>query len=225
MKRRLYLLLVCLGVGHAGFGGSSAEETAVLENGVVRMVVNLEGGSLASFTLRGSELNPFSWRASRRPGDPSKKEGLFLCFDRSGHPSEAEKKKGIPFHGEATSVQWKVLEQTTTKTGTRLRVSCDLPIAGMSVMREYFLFPDSSVCRVTDRFKNQNPTEKDYNILQHPSLGPPFLDESVLLDCNASEGFINSKVTAELPGPTVGWPEIKLEGHAVNLREMKFKTY
>ena len=224
MKKELTLLLACIGFVHAGLAVSSEEETASLDNGIVRMVVNLHGGALSSFTLKGNDLNPFSWRANRWTGDPSKKAGLFLCFDRSGHSSAADQEKGIPFHGEATSVRWKILEQSTTKTGTLLRVSCDLPIAKMSVTREYFLSPDSSVCRITDHFKNRNLTEKDYNILQHPSLGPPFLDESVLLDCNASEGFINSKVTAELPGPTVGWPAIKFESHTVNLREMKFKT-
>jgi len=197
------------------------EETVSLDNGTARMVVNCHGGGVSSFTLSGSDLNPFSWRAKKWVDtDHSKKEGLFLCFDRSGFPSEADQARGIPFHGEATSQPWKVLERTSSEKGELLRMRCDLPVANMSVEREYLLFPDSSVCRITDRFINHNAAEKKYSILIHPSIGAPFLDGSVVIDCNADKGFFNSRKAEEMPGNPLVWPSVERHGQPVDLRKM-----
>ena len=181
--------------------GGAIAQTATLSNRVATLEVNLQGGGIISYTLNEAPLNPFSWKSKWTSGC----EGFFLCFDRFGPPSPEAKAKGIPPHGEAHAVRWVVLEQTQHS----LRVQCDLPLAKMSVVREYHLFPESSVCRITDRFKNNNAFEKPYNILMHPSLGAPFLDAHVLVDCNADTGFVNSKKIAELPGKTVGWPTVE----------------
>lgn len=201
-KNPLTLLLSCIAVG-------ATAQTATLSNRVATLEINLQGGGITSYVLNEAPLNPFSWRSKWTPGC----DGFFLCFDRIGPPSPADKKKGIPHHGEAHAVIWKVLEQTQHS----LRVQCNLPIVKMSVVREYHLYPDSAICRITDRFRNNNPFEKPYNILLHPSLGPPFLDTQVQVDCNASTGFVNTKKIAELPGKSVTWPTVG----AIDLRRMK----
>ena len=86
-------------------------EKLILENQVVRMEVNRFGGAISSFMLKSNELNPYSWVSGRwEADDVSQKEGLFVCFDRIGSSSGQDKAAGMPFHGEATSVPWKVLE-------------------------------------------------------------------------------------------------------------------
>jgi len=201
-KAILALLFSCV------VGGAIAQ-TAILSNRVATLKVNLQGGGIVSYPLNDSPLNPFSWRSKWTPGC----DGFFLCFDRVGPPSSEDKKIGIPPHGEAHAVRWTVLEQAEL----RLRVQCDLPLVKMSVIREYHLYPGSSVCRITDHFKNNNSFEKPYNILMHPSLGPPFLDDQILVDCNADAGFVNTKKVAELPGKTVAWPAF----NSVDLHHMK----
>jgi len=199
MKKILFLLFLC--------GGAFAQ-TATLSNRVASLEINLQGGGIVSYTLNDLPLNPFSWKSKWNAGC----EGFFLCFDRIGPPSPKDKAKGIPPHGEAHAARWIILEQTEQT----LRVQCILPIAKMSVVREYHLLPNSSTCRITDRFKNNGTEEKPYNILMHPSLGAPFLDTNLLVDCNASKGFVNTKKIDDLPGETVSWPTV---GN-INLRQM-----
>jgi hypothetical protein len=198
------------------------DEAVTLDNGTMCMSINVHGGAVSSCKLNKHGLNPFSWKAKRHKGNPSIKEGLFICFDRLGKPSKDDLEKGIPFHGEATGVRWEVLEQKTSEAGDlMLKMRCRLPVAKMSLVREYCLFKDSSVCRITDRIKNGNPVKKTYNVLQHPSLAPPFLDNSVMVDCNAHRGFLNVKDVSKIPGPTIGWPEINYQSKPLNLRFMK----
>ncbi len=200
----------------------SETETVVLDNGMLSMTINVYGGSVSKCVLNGSDLNPFSWKSSPNPGDRSLKEGMFVCFDRLGRPTEEEQKLGMPAHGEATAVNWKILKQNTAEDGSQvLQMSCHLPLAGMTLVREYCLFKDASVCRITDRVRNDNTFPKPYNIVQHPSLGAPFLDHSVIVDCNAVTGFVNTKNISKLPGPTVSWPEILYQTTPINLRAMK----
>jgi hypothetical protein len=194
MKKVILALLL------SSLASGAMAQTATLSNRVATLEINLQGGGITSYALNDAPLNPFSWRSKWTPGC----EGFFLCFDRIGQPSKEEKALGIPPHGEAHAVRWTVLEQSKHS----LRVQCDLPLVKMGVVREYHLYPASSVCRITDRFKNNNSFEKPYNILLHPSLGPPFLDTHVLVDCNADTGFVNSKKVEELPGKTVDWPSV-----------------
>lgn len=201
---------------------ASADDVVVLDNGVMRMEVNRMGGAVSRCVLAGSGLNPFSWRAKRwNKNDRSVKEGLFTCFDRLGKPSAADQARGIPFHGEAASVEWKVLGKGKSREGHLfLRMRCMLPIAGMSLEREYCLFKDSSVCRVHDRVRNNNPFPKTYNLLMHPSHAQPFLSRSVLVDCNGATGFVNSKEPSEIPSDPIRWPEIEYQSQRLNLRMM-----
>ena len=184
-------------------GGTVLAETAALSNRVATLEVNLQGGGIVRFERHDIPLNPFSWRSRWNPGC----EGFFLCFDRLGKPSEEDGKRGIPLHGEAHAQRWEVVSQSRSV----LRVRCELPVAKMSVEREYRLFPGSSVCKITDTFRNNNDFAKPYNILLHPSLGPPFLVPGILVDCNAATGFPRLKGATNYPGETVKWPLFKGE--------------
>ncbi len=213
-----FFILLIVGIAQA----DSEDESVILDNGTMRMAINEHGGAVSSCMLNKQGLNPFSWKAKRWPGNPSIKEGLFICFDRLGKPSKDDLARGIPFHGEATGVRWEVLEQKTSELGDHLlKMRCPLPVARMTLIREYCLFKDSSVCRITDRIKNDNSFTKSYNVLQHPSLAAPFLDDSVIIDCNGFKGFLNVKDVSKIPGPTITWPEINFKSEPLNLRHMK----
>src|SRR5215472_8676266 len=84
--------------------------TVVLESPAATLLIDLGGGSIVDFHLAGGGLNPLRWIG---PGDENaalRPMAHFLCLDRWGQPSEAEQRNGMPFHGEASHVQWNELD-------------------------------------------------------------------------------------------------------------------
>lgn len=224
MKAILYYCLVSFAVA-GGCCRAIAEnsERVVLDNHHMRLTVNCQGGAISSCMLAGSELNPFSWKSyDCTPSGTSQKQGMFICFDRIGRVTPEEKKQGMPFHGEATSVRWKVVHESISECGDHLlEMSCKLPIAQMTLVRTYRLLSGQSVCQVTDVVTNNNPFRKPYNMLQHPSLGPPFLDDSVRVDCNASKGYLHHDDLSKVPGELFDWPQIRVGSEGANLNFMQ----
>lgn len=215
MSRWLVLTLILIA---AVCTVKSAEDQVALDNGLVSLTVNTHGGAISGFVLNEQGLNPYSWKSADQAWTTSRKEGLFTCFDRVGHPSGKMKDAGVPFHGEATSVMWEVLEQSVNSDGCHiLKMRCRLPVANMTLIRTFELYPGSSVCKVSDRIRNDNPFAKAYNVLLHPSIGAPFLDQSVLVDCNASKGFLKGTPLDDLEGQKIQWPLISLENKSVDL--------
>ena len=191
-----------------------AAQTAVLENSTVRAVFDLAGGSLIEFQLRDAPLNPLTWDSRGEPNAP-RPRGHFICFDRWGQPSAAELKNGMPFHGEATRVRWKL----GSAAASTVRMSASLPIAGLAMDRTAQLAGAASL-RVTETVTNGNKLGRMYNLVQHPSIAPPFLDETTVVDSNARKGFMQSSPMPNPEEPPVWWPRALHEGHAVDLRHL-----
>ena len=82
----------------------------ILEGKAARLVVDLGGGSLVDFRLSGHSINPLQF--DPRESAVLKPLGHFLCLDRWGAPTEAEERNGMFFHGEASRVEWRVLQET-----------------------------------------------------------------------------------------------------------------
>lgn len=205
--------------GNIQAGVQTSPEKIVLENRVARMEINRFGGAISSFVLLENEQNPYSWVSGRwKARDVSRKEGLFVCFDRLGVSTAEEHAAGMPFHGEATSVPWKLLKHAESNGTCLVMLECRLPIAKMSLERTVELFDHSSVCRITDRVTNHNHFRKPFNMMQHPSIGPSFLNESVRADCNASDGFLNTRNMEDMPGRIYPWPEMSVGGHELDMR-------
>jgi len=189
-----------------------AAQTAVLENPGVRAVFDLAGGSLIEFQLREMGLNPLTWDSH---GPAPRPRGHFLCFDRWGQPSAPELKNGMPFHGEATRVRWK-LEHTSLGEA---RMSAHLPLAGLSMERTAKLAGQAAL-RVTETVTNRNKLGRMYNLVQHATIAPPFLDEATVVDANARKGFMQSSPLPNPEEPPVVWPMAMREEKAVNLRHL-----
>ncbi len=139
---------------------------------------DLLGGGLVDFHLRDHNLNPLNWE-SKGGETQARARGHFLCMDRWGQPSEAEQKNGMPFHGEASNVAWR-------QSGPG-RMEADLPMAQLHVWREATL--DGATLTVRERVTNEGKLGRMYNIVQHPSIAPPFLDEDTFVDANVGQGF------------------------------------
>jgi hypothetical protein len=219
--KRLCSYLACAALG-AGAIAANAEiingrESVVLTNTIARVVVDLAGGSIGEFRLLQKDVNPLTWAApvnetSARPF------GHFLCLDRWGPASASEAAQGMPYHGEASSALWKI----ESRSQHSAQLSATLPKAGLSVRRTITLSSTSAVFTVQEEITNQNPLGRIFNIVQHPTIAPPFLSETTVVDCNGLQGFAQS---SPLPNPeerSAKWPNaINQAGVTIDIRTLK----
>ena len=191
----------------------------ILEGNAARLVVDLGGGSLVDFRLSGHSVNPLQWD----PGESVllKPLGHFLCLDRWGPPSEAEERNGMFFHGEASRVEWTVLEGPARRgEAVVATMSALLPMAGLEVLRTVRLSDSSANCIVSESVTNRNKLGRIYNMVQHPTIGPPFLDEGTLVDSNARKGFMQTSPLPNPEEPAVYWPQALKQGQTLSLRRL-----
>jgi hypothetical protein len=223
---RLCLAIACglsFLVTHAG-----GREPLRLRTDRVELVISPEGGTITGFRLVGQPLNPLNWEVpddfeSQAETKPAPR-GHFLCLDRWGAPSAAEGKRGMPFHGEAASRAWQVTAPPQlTSAGVRTAMAVELPLAQFAVTREVIL-SDRGVARVTEMVTNRGPLGRLYNMVQHPTIAPPFLDEHTVIDSNATRGFCQDSPTADLDEGT--WPRLALPGgtQVVDLRHLEVEA-
>ena len=209
----LLLLSITMLAPLAGEQVVEGRRSVVLEGGRSRLVVDILGGSIVDFHLTEQGLNPLRW-ANDGPSDQARSMSHFICLDRWGQPSEAERENGMQGHGEATKVAWEVLAEQATIA----RMRADLPMAGLRVEREIKLAPSGSWFHVSETVTNRNKLGRVYNMVQHPTVGPPFLDESVVIDSNAGKGFMQGGAMPNPEEPSVVWPMALNNGEPVNLR-------
>jgi uncharacterized protein (TIGR02246 family) len=199
----------------------SAEEivdgrrSIVLDGAKSRLVIDILGGSIVQFELKDHGLNPLRW-ANTGPTDQARQMSHFLCLDRWGLPSEAEAANGMNGHGEAGRVEWDVVADDDSSA----HMSAVLPMAGLRVERQVQVAADGNWFHVTETVTNQNKLGRVYNMVQHPSIGAPFLDETVVVDSNASRGFSRGGSMPEPEVPSALWPKRPTADGTVDLRHL-----
>lgn len=221
-RRILLLSLMLLGVASSSISQTTIKgrRSLVLEGEAAQLIVDLAGGSITNFHLLPQGISPIQWGATDNSTLP-RPMGHFLCLDRWGQPSDSEIKSGMPFHGEASNVVWSVTQPLLKREGTLLaEMEAQLPMAGLKVRRHIALSQTGSFFTVREEITNVNKLGRLYNIVQHPTIGPPFLDENTLVDTNARKGFMQSSPLPNPEEPAVYWPEGRHEGQAVNLRHL-----
>ncbi len=222
------VLFACL----AGVSALAEEPRPVvkLENDRAEVVVDLGGGSISEYRLKPSGLNPLQWdswsfnpKADEEPPMLPRSMGHFLCLDRWGSASEAEKARGFTNHGEATQVWWETLAESGSRSGlSRIRMGAKLPMAGIHVDRVARMEAGSSVVVVEEIVTNKNPFGRIYNIVQHPTIGPPFLDEATIVDSNGARGFMQERSMPDPEETEARWPRaFQMDGTEVDLRFLK----
>jgi hypothetical protein len=184
-----------------------------LEGDVARAVIDKRGGSIITFEFKDQKLNPLKWN-SDQPGTEPRAMAHFLCLDRWGQPSEAEGKSGMPFHGEATRVEW----DGTSPSRNAVRMSAHLPMANLDVVRQAEMHKTNALLLVRETVTNKNKLGRPFNMVQHPTIGPPFLDASVVVDSNARRGFMQSSPLPNPEEPSMFWPQALKDGQPVSLR-------
>jgi hypothetical protein len=195
-------------------------ESVVLEGEKATVAVDLGGGSIVRFQFNESPLNPLVWNNAGPPAEP-RPMSHFLCLDRWGAPSKAEQANGMPFHGEATRVRWTVLRESGRAGAAReAEMRALLPLAGFEVTRRIQLAAGQALLTVTEQVTNTNKLGRVYNMVQHPTIGPPFLDAATVVDSNARKGFMQSTPLPNPEEPAVHWPQALRDGQPVSLRNL-----
>jgi hypothetical protein len=192
-----------------------------IENNSVSLQVNLNGGSYFDFHFKDMPINPISFH-SKDPGGPVYM-GHFLCFDRWGPPTNAEKENGFQHHGEVNTEIWKMLAGLQTKDGmTGCSMMCSLPMGGLQLTRKIELSENDPIFFVTEEIKNLNKYGRMFNIVQHVSLAPPFLDRSTIFDNNTEKGFEDKEDgSLNQEEPVLKWPEANHNGEKISLRQFQ----
>src|ERR1051326_1483074 len=200
---------------------TDARRVVRLDGRGATLVIDLGGGSIVDFHFGRDGLNPLRWLAPADADKALRPMAHFLCLDRWGPPSAAESRNGMPFHGEASRVEWKQIGASERRSGRISAVmEATLPIAGLEVRRTVELSDASSFFTVSETVTNRNKLGRVYNMVQHATIGPPFLDENTMVDSNAQRGFMQS---SPLPNPEQiekRWPQAVKDGKAVDLRRL-----
>jgi len=200
---------------------AQTDSVVKMENSNIELLINLNGGSYFDFHLKELPVNPINWRATK----PEEQifMGHFLCFDRWGPPSTAERANGFRHHGEVNTETWELLKAPRTNDGrSTCFMMCKLPMAGLQLTRKIELSADEPVFFITEEIKNLNRNGRMFNIVQHVSIAPPFLDKSTLFDNNTLQGF-EDRGDGSLNQDEIilKWPQADHNGEKVNLRQFE----
>ena len=194
----------------------------VLSGERARLEIDLAGGALGAFERTGSGVNPLGWGVPKSGDVAPHGHGHFLCLDRWGPPSKAEGAQGMPYHGEASSVTWQLDQPPTESSGILSTVmSARLPIAGLAVRRTVQLASGAAFFVVREEVTNEGRLGRTYNMVQHPTIAPPFLDASTMVDSNGGRGFAQGGPMPRPEEPTFLWPRgIDRDGTRADLRHL-----
>ncbi|MFN7994006.1 MAG: hypothetical protein U0Q18_10410 [Bryobacteraceae bacterium] len=199
----------------------NGRRTVVVESPTATVLIDLGGGSIVDFHLSDGGLNPLRWLGSEDENVAVRPMAHFLCLDRWGQPSESEERNGMPFHGEASRVEWKELQAVDSHGAkNRAEMSAYLPMAGLEIRRSLRLSGSGGAFVVSETVTNRNKLGRIYNMVQHATIGPPFLDESTVVDSNAQRGLMQSSPLPNPEQPEIRWPQAIKQGNPVDLRHL-----
>ncbi len=202
---------------------TNSVNTLLFDTSVARLLIDTRGGDIGEFRLKRSELNPLNWAAPTTAEFAPHAFGHFLCLDRWGPPSEAEGKRGMPYHGEASNVRWTV-QQMPVKTNGMIEgiMNAKLPLAGLSVRRTIRMSPQNTVFTMLEEVTNDRALGRIFNMVQHATIAPPFLDETTIVSCNAGKGFAQGGTLPNPEEPSADWPKaLKPNGQTTDLRRFR----
>lgn len=161
-----------------------------LQNKTAVMEVDLHGGAITDFYLKENPVNPLPFRFSKEQMPVNNKagavyQGHFVCAGRWGEPSAGEINAGIPNHGEPANIEWQLKESSDN----RLRMEATAHSEGLHIERQMILDEDVALCQVEETVTNINSLGRLYQLVQHPTIAAPFLNENTTINSNATSGF------------------------------------
>ena len=185
-----------------------------LHNNHCSVSIDLFGGAIMDFRLLHNSINPLSFSFTKEMMPPNNRSGAnyqghFLCLGRWGAPSPGEINAGMPHHGQFANISWTVKNQRKDWA----QMDTVAALEGLAIERTILLDKNNPVWAVKEVVKNINPIGRLYTMVQHPTLAEPFLDSTVVIDCNASKGF-DQLLYKEAANNAFYWPIIRDSRHS-----------
>lgn len=180
------------------------ENSISIQNEKCALVVNKTGGSITSFKLKKEGVNPFTFSMVHKSAFHKEVvfRGHFLCLGRWGDPSPGELASGLNKHGEFVKIEWKA-----DKENYLIKMNSFSKQEGLSASRTIELNEHSACYKVIEKIRNENGMGRMYQMVQHPAIAAPFLNEATIVDCNASFGFDFASEQYETLQPAL-WPHV-----------------
>ena len=178
--RRAAFWLVVAGLATAQTVSFEGQPAIVISNGRVSITVLEQGATLASVTIPGDAgavdplWNPI--RLARENGRPAEFNGAFghfVCVDGFGQPSSSERAAGMPMHGEAHLLQFRVNRDNAKDA---LEMKATLPIVQEVLTRTFHVVPGENVLYVDSRLENLLGFDRPVNWAEHATVSAPFVE-------------------------------------------------
>ncbi len=204
----LFLFIIPSIKSIAGKSKNQQSPVVNLSNSNAKLTINLQGAAIIDFELKSKPLNPFSWKLTTKQMPVNNQSGAvfqghFLCLGRWGAPTKGEMKAGVPHNGQASRDLWTLL--ATDKT-TFLKMAIKAPLDGVMVEREVSMDKESAVFKVTEKVTNSTSVGRLFNVVQHATIAPPFIDSTTIINSNAKQGFLQSMSYPNPAAHVFVWP-------------------
>ena len=193
----LVLLAICLSsplLAQKNAVKTKPSSILVLNNKSSVLSIDLQGGAIVSFKINALDINPFTWKVTTEQMPANNKSGAvfhghFLCLGRWGAPTDGEMKAGVPHNGQAGRDMWQLEPSQSSNFAV---MTSKAPMDGITVERTLQMDTKSAAYKVTEKVKNVNTVGRLFNMVQHATIGAPFLDSTTLIDSNAKQGFLQT---------------------------------
>ena len=187
----------------------SVSDTLIcLSNDAVSVSISRFGGAVIEFSFNKNPCNPLSWNVpmnempeNNNSGAPF--QGHFLCIGRWGAPTPAEIALGIPHNGEPANIWWK---NTGSQTQQFAEMEVTATLEQLHINRRITLSPDQACWMAEETLENLQTSGRQTAIVQHATIGTPFLSEQAIVSSNASYGFNQSLISESLGKYEYKWP-------------------
>ena len=117
------------------------------------------------------------------PGGSVKDRAAYSMI--KGAVERGEIKAGMPNHGEPANILWKAKHIDAHLFQMQVTSSKE----GLHIERKILLDENDAVFHVTESVTNINTLGRLFNLVQHPTIATPFLNEHTIVNCNADKGF------------------------------------
>lgn len=184
----------------------SESHVLTLGNRNIKLDVDIQGGAIIRFEVDGS-VNPFTWRVEQSEMPTNNQSGAvfqghFLCTGRWGAPTDGEIAAGVPHNGQASRDRWEVVKQSENI----LEMKIDAPLDGVSIYRRMELNEVKRYVKVIEKVRNTTSAGRLFNMVQHATIGPHFLNEETMIETNATSGFMQHLSYPDPHRYAYSWP-------------------
>ncbi len=193
-----------------------------LSNPQISLTIDLNGGCLASFShINAPDLNVLNFSFTKEQmetlgntGAPFK--GHFLCcpYWGSAGPSGNDQ---APWHGPFAAGKWRKLERKDHS----LCIEAHHQDYGIGIQKKIIIHTSNAIFKVEETIQNLMNNPVPFNLVQHPSLAAPFLNEHTVLYSNAVRGILQENIFSAQIKRTTIWPIVKKNKQKINISKSK----